>query len=81
VSAANDKLVAAIHDYLREEGRIEDGWAIGDWVICLEQVPYAPEFANRQRYSYILPEPTIPIHRILGLLDVIDSEMRTPDDQ
>lgn len=79
-SEAHQKLVAALEEFLREDGRIEDGWALGDWIICVEQVPFAPELANRQRYGYITPDPTIPLHRQLGLLDIIDSDIRSPDE-
>ncbi len=80
MTAAYDKLVAAIEEFLREGGRIEDGWALGDWIICLEQVPYAPHLVGRQRYGYITPYPTVQLHRQLGLLDVIDSELRNNTD-
>lgn len=78
--SAYDLLVSAIENYMREEGRIDEGWALGDWMICLEQVPFAPELKDRQRYGIITPEPSIPIHRLLGLLTVIDDDLRTPDD-
>ena len=77
----HEKLVAALEEYLREDSRIEDGWALGDWVICLEQVPYAPELAERQRYGYVTPEPSIPLHRLLGLLDIIDTDLRAPEEE
>jgi hypothetical protein len=76
-----ENLVRALEDFLRDEGRIQEGWALGDWVICLEQVPFAPELANRQRYGYVTPEPTIPLHRLLGLLDIVDTDLRAPDDE
>lgn len=77
----HEKLVAALEEYLREDGRIEEGWALGDWVICVEQVAFAPELADRQRYGYVTPEPTIPLHRLLGLIDIVDSDLRAPADE
>lgn len=79
-SEAYEKLVRAMEDFLREENRIDEGWALGDWIICMEQTPFAPELADRQRYGYITPDPSIPLHRQLGLLDIIDSELRSPDE-
>lgn len=79
-SEAYHALVSAMETFMREEGRIDDGWALGDWMICLEQVPFDPSFIGLQRYGYITPDPTIPVHRQLGLLDVIDSELRRDED-
>lgn len=78
MTTPHEKLTAAIEEYLREEKRIEDGWALGDWIICMEQVPFAPELVGRQRYGYITPDPTVPIHRLIGLLDLIDGDIRSP---
>lgn len=78
--SAHERLVAALEEFLREDGRIEEGWALGDWIICLEQVPFAPEVADRQRYCYVTPDPSIPLHRLIGLLDIIDTDLRVPDE-
>lgn len=72
---ANQALVAAIEACAKVHGMLEEGWALGDWVVCTEFVPFAEDLIGRQKYAFMTPEPTIPIHRIQGLLTITENDL------
>lgn len=65
---ADEQLQAALEKASRAYGHIEDGWAIGDYVICMEYTGFSDETVGRERYAYILPHDFLPTHRLIGLL-------------
>lgn len=68
---AEGALVRAIGDVLRERGLIEDSEMIGDWHVMVEVTMLNPESRGSTKYANIIPgENGIPIHRVLGLIDV-----------
>lgn len=77
---ADDALVAAIEQNAKAYGMIEEGWALGDYVVCVEFTPFSPELSGRQRYGCMTPMPTIPIHRVIGLLELTVDDVRNGDD-
>jgi hypothetical protein len=77
---ADEALTAAIEKCAHAYGMIEEGWALGDWLICMEITPFAEDLVGRQRYGHITPYPTIPIHRLLGLLEITGGDIGGDDD-
>ncbi len=75
----HEVMVAGIEAYMQSEGITEEGWALGDWVILVELMPYTPELKDRMRYVYITPEPTIPLHRLMGLVQVVGEQIDSGD--
>lgn len=66
---ADDNLATAIERASRAHGHLENGWAVGDFVICVEYTGFSDETVGRERYAYILPRDFLPTHRIVGMLD------------
>lgn len=75
-AAADDALSQALVDACKAYGHLEEGWAIGDYVIAIEYTPFSDEFIGRERYGYVLPSDYLPTHRVLGLLDVTTRAVR-----
>lgn len=65
---ANEALQLAIEQVADAYEMVSDGWITGDWVVGVEFVPLDPSLIGRERYGFITPQPTIPSHRIRGLL-------------
>lgn len=65
---ADNELSAAIAKSCAAYGHLDDGWAIGDYVLCVEYTAYGEGLQGRERYGYILPFDFMPTHRIKGLL-------------
>jgi hypothetical protein len=65
---ADNELERAIQKAARAYGHLEHGWALGDFVVCMEHQPFTEDQVGRVRYSYILPGDRLPLHRVKGLL-------------
>lgn len=78
---ADELLVAALENHAKAYGHVDEGWAIGDWIVSMEIMPFAPELAGRQRYARVTPYPTIPLHRLQGLLTVAENDLYAPDEE
>lgn len=76
--SAKEDFLKALQAYLAEEGWLENGWALGDWIVIAEATPFAEEAAGMTKYMHVLPGESVPWHRILGLLKVAQVEL---DDQ
>jgi hypothetical protein len=67
--AADNALTDAITECARAYGALdEEGWTVGDFVVCLEYQGYMEDTIGRHRYGYLLPGDFMPAHRVLGLL-------------
>lgn len=66
---ADEALVRAIEGVAQAYDMIDEGWALGDWLVGVEFQPFAQDLIGRERYGHITPYPTIPSHRVLGLLN------------
>ena len=73
---ADENLRMAIEANAGAYGMIQEGWALGDWVISVELIPFAPDLAGHEKYGMITPQPPISRHRLLGLVDTLDKGIR-----
>jgi hypothetical protein len=81
-SKAELELQLNLMEILQEKGMLQEGEALGDFIVMLEISNWA-EQTGRTRYANILPpeETPIPIHRVVGLVSVCTDLLQAEDDE
>jgi hypothetical protein len=54
---------------------LEEGWAVGDWIVGLEISGYTDDAKGRTRYATLLPGDAMPGHRALGMVEMIREQL------
>jgi hypothetical protein len=79
--AADNNLVDAITQAAKAYGHLdEQGWTIGDFVICIEYQGYAEDTIGRERYGMMLPGDFMATHRVIGLLHQTRRDLEKADE-
>lgn len=73
--AAENRFETALVELLRHFKLVPDGFALGDWIVGVELQGFAPETANLTNYVQLIPGEGIPLHRIIGLLQVTEERL------
>jgi hypothetical protein len=80
-SKAELKLALLIGEVLTERGMLNDGEALGDFIVMCEVTNWTDEGRGNTKYANVIPgDNGLPSHRVLGLIEVCGQLLDFPDE-